>query len=293
MLSRRLLTTLVFVPPFLLGLFTETPGHLVLAVMGAVCAVWGLSEFFQLTDHLGAHPPRLWMYFIAVGGPFLIYSHYGFGIPLVWMVGWVAVALIGIFAGMVLSGVVDRAWETFLASLSSVVYLLVPLWLIQIFKLADHGIAFILFIFFCTWLADTGAYFSGRIFGRNKMAPTISPGKTWEGFAGGILLSVVGVLAIGAIQMSLSAEDSPVKFFWTPGEANDILRLGLLALAMVLTANLGDLVESMLKRDLKVKDSGSSLTGHGGFLDIMDSLLLNLPLLFVWGLLFEGLSLPG
>ncbi|MCA9432056.1 MAG: hypothetical protein KC940_16205, partial [Candidatus Omnitrophica bacterium] len=87
MLSRRLITTLVFVPPFLLGLFTETPGNLVLAIMGAGCAIWGLAEFYKLTAHLGAKPPRTWLYIVALGGPFVIYSNYRFGLDLKWMLG--------------------------------------------------------------------------------------------------------------------------------------------------------------------------------------------------------------
>jgi len=292
MLSRRLITTFVFVPPFLLGLFTDTPGNLVLAFMGAFCAVWGLAEFYKLTAHLGAKPPRTWLYLVALVGPFLIYSNHGIGIGLKWSLGWLGLALIGILASIVWNGVVDRAWETFLASITSIVYILVPLWLVQVFKLCDDGIWFILFAFFNTWLADTGAYFCGKRFGKHKMSPIISPGKTWEGFAGGILLSVIGVLVIGLLQTALVSEESSARFFWTPGAGQDILRLVLLAFGMVLTANLGDLTESMLKRDLGVKDSGSSLTGHGGFLDIMDSLLINLPLLFIWGILFENLSLP-
>ncbi|MCA9444201.1 MAG: CDP-archaeol synthase [Candidatus Omnitrophica bacterium] len=291
MLSRRLITTLVFVPPFLLGLFTDTPGNLVLAIMGAGCAIWGLAEFYKLTAHLGAKPPRTWLYIVALGGPFVIYSNYRFGLDLKWMLGWVGLALIGIIGFMVKNGIIDRSWETFLASITSVVYILTPLWLIQIFKLADHGVWFIVFAFFNTWLADTGAYFGGKQFGKHKMSPTISPGKTWEGFASGILLSVIGVLAVGAIQHAMVSPESSARFFWTEGSNVDILRLAILAFGMVLTANLGDLTESMLKRDLGVKDSGSSLTGHGGFLDIMDSLLINIPLLFIWGLLFEGLGL--
>jgi phosphatidate cytidylyltransferase len=292
MLSRRLITTLVFVPPFLLGLFTDTPGNLVLAIMGALCSVWGLSEFYRLTAHLGANPPKVWLYLVALGGPFVIYANYGFGLELKWMLGWVGLGLIGLLASMVWGGNVDRAWETFLASISSMVYILLPLWLIQIFKLAEGGVWFILFIFFTTWLADTGAYFGGKLLGRNKMSPKISPGKTWEGFVCGILLSVVGVLCLGTVQNAVVPNEVVARFFWTSGSTHEVIRLGLLAFGMVLTANLGDFTESMLKRDLGVKDSGSSLTGHGGFLDIMDSLLINLPLLFIWGILFEGLTLP-
>ncbi len=292
MLSRRLITTFVFVPPFLLGLFTDTPGNLVLAFMGAGCAIWGLSEFYKLTAHLGAKPPRTWLYIVAILGPFVIYANYGFDLNLKWMLGWIGIALIGILAFMVKNGIIERAWETFLASITSIVYILIPLWLIQVFKLSDHGVWFILFAFFNTWLADTGAYFGGKQFGKHKMSPTISPGKTWEGFASGIILSVAGVLAVGAIQSGVVSGEISARFFWTEGNSSDVLRLAFLAFCMVLTANLGDLTESMLKRDLGVKDSGSSLTGHGGFLDIMDSLLINLPLLFIWGILFENLNLP-
>jgi phosphatidate cytidylyltransferase len=108
--------------------------------------------------------------------------------------------------------------------------------------------------------SDTGGYFSGIIFGRHPMAPTISPKKTWEGLAG----SAVLCLAAGALGMR----------FLLPGAVWQGLLLGLAALVAATT---GDLVESMMKRDLDTKDMGSMLPGHGGVLDRIDALLITAP----------------
>ena len=114
------------------------------------------------------------------------------------------------------------------------------------------------------WVADIAAYFSGRAFGRHKLAPSISPGKTWEGAAGGalaVLLFGFGILvAFGARQ---------------PGGA---LVIGLALLAWTAISVIGDLFESLLKRQAGLKDSGSILPGHGGILDRIDSLTSTLPI---------------
>jgi phosphatidate cytidylyltransferase len=104
--------------------------------------------------------------------------------------------------------------------------------------------------------ADTGAYASGLAFGRHPMAPVISPKKTWEGFAGGALASV----AAGVILSLFMLENT-----WWFGVA--------FGAAIFLTATLGDLAESLIKRDLGIKDMSSWLPGHGGFLDRLDSIL--------------------
>ena len=114
------------------------------------------------------------------------------------------------------------------------------------------------------WVADIAAYFSGRAFGRHKLAPSISPGKTWEGAAGGalaVLLFGFGILvAFGARQ---------------PGGA---LVIGVALLFWAAISVIGDLFESLLKRQAGLKDSGSILPGHGGILDRIDSLTSTLPL---------------
>lgn len=119
--------------------------------------------------------------------------------------------------------------------------------------------------------ADTGAYFAGILFGRHLMAPKISPKKTWEGFAG----SVVACLAAGAIGMPLLLH-SKVWYGLVLGGA------------AVAAATLGDLVESMIKRDLDTKDMGSILPGHGGVLDRIDAMLVVAPVAWLLMKLFLG-----
>ena len=110
-------------------------------------------------------------------------------------------------------------------------------------------------------LADVGGYIAGRLFGKNKLAPMISPGKTWEGFAGGMLLQV---LLIGGLM-------------WQMPQLR-LVELIILVIPVALYSVLGDLFESMIKRHSKVKDSSQLLPGHGGVLDRIDGFMAALPL---------------
>jgi phosphatidate cytidylyltransferase len=119
--------------------------------------------------------------------------------------------------------------------------------------------------------SDTGGYIAGVLFGKHPMAPTVSPKKSWEGFAGSALFCAVA----GAI------------FFWTLFDASAWLGV-LFGLAMVATATLGDLGESMIKRDIGIKDMGNLLPGHGGLMDRLDSILPSVPV----GWILLSLLLP-
>ena len=115
------------------------------------------------------------------------------------------------------------------------------------------------------WAADTFAYFAGRLFGRHKLAPSLSPGKTWEGF---IVGSLAGVFV------------SFVALYDTRGSYLSSWQAVVLGLVVVLASAAGDLFESMLKRDMEVKDTGRLLGGHGGMLDRVDALLFAAPAAF-------------
>ncbi|PPL14479.1 phosphatidate cytidylyltransferase [Microterricola pindariensis] len=117
--------------------------------------------------------------------------------------------------------------------------------------------------------ADTGAYASGLMFGKHPMAPVISPKKTWEGFAGGAVATIIAGVLLGLFMLG--------QPWW----------FGLIfGVAMLLSATLGDLAESLIKRDLGIKDMSSWLPGHGGFLDRLDSILPSAAVAFVLYLIF-------
>ena len=126
----------------------------------------------------------------------------------------------------------------------------------------------VIFVSACTWMSDTGALFFGKAFGRHKMAPNVSPGKTWEGSLGGVLTSLLTGAALG---------------WWL--HLPMVHALGLAALCAI-AGQIGDLCESVLKRDLGVKDFGAVLPGHGGILDRIDSMLFSAPLAYYYVLFF-------
>ncbi|MBL0354988.1 MAG: phosphatidate cytidylyltransferase [Dechloromonas sp.] len=147
---------------------------------------------------------------------------------------------------------------------------LFPTWLALV-QLRIPGPGVLLAVLAVVWMADVAAYFSGRAFGKRKLAPSISPGKTWEGAIG----AAVGVVLYG-IALRIGFAFTPVSLpLWV------ICLLGVTAVSVV-----GDLFESMLKRQAGIKDSSNVLPGHGGVLDRIDSLTSTLPVVaFLWLLL--------
>lgn len=147
-----------------------------------------------------------------------------------------------------------------------------PLGCLGALRMGDHGIAWIFFTLFLVGSGDTGAYYAGRFFGKHKLAPAISPAKTLEGFAGGIVLTLIVALIFQLFFLS----------------AYGLLPMLILALITAVVAPLGDLFESMQKRVAGVKDSGRLLPGHGGMLDRIDALLFAAPAVFLLKTLFFG-----
>ena len=120
-----------------------------------------------------------------------------------------------------------------------------------------------------TKFSDMGAYAVGSLIGRHKMIPRISPGKTWEGFAGAIVVSTGASLVF-------------VHFFGAHMAGMNLLHAVILGIILSFTAVIGDLIESLFKRECGVKDSGSVLPGIGGILDLLDSLLFNAPIMYLY-----------
>lgn len=142
-------------------------------------------------------------------------------------------------------------------------------------NLPNIGLLFMLLAIAGTFLADTGGYFVGRKFGKTKLAPSISPKKSWEGLGGSFLFAIVGCMLFKWLYTLLF----PAEKFAAEFEYYHCAILGALITVFGLS---GDLVESMLKRDAQVKDASGLLPGHGGFLDRLDSLNFTVPLTYYY-----------
>jgi len=160
-----------------------------------------------------------------------------------------------------------KPFERTAYALLAVVYTALPYTLLNyaVFKSGSYNYKIIAGIFLLLWANDTGGYFGGKFFGKHKLYERISPKKTWEGSIAGLILSLS--IAYG--------------LFLVFGEFSLPFWLGLSAI-IVVAGSLGDLVESQLKRSLSIKDSGSSIPGHGGFLDRFDGLIVSLPFVVIY-----------
>ncbi|MGH7976684.1 MAG: phosphatidate cytidylyltransferase [Limisphaerales bacterium] len=133
----------------------------------------------------------------------------------------------------------------------------------------DAGKFFVLYFILVTKFSDMGAYLTGSLIGRHKMIPRISPGKTWEGFGGAIFLSTVSSLVF-------------VHFLGEKMFGMNWMHAVILGIVLSSTAVIGDLIESLFKREADVKDSGNFFPGIGGILDLLDSLLFNAPIMYLY-----------
>lgn len=152
-------------------------------------------------------------------------------------------------------------------------YTLLPFFaLVHLRGASEAGFHTILLLFACVWGADTLAYFTGKTFGGPKLAPKISPGKTWSGFAGGL---IGGVAIAWGVMKTVGYSPKP-SFF-------------VVVALLVLSSQVGDLAESALKRRFNVKDSGTIIPGHGGVLDRIDGLVFASVLAWVFAMWFSGI----
>jgi phosphatidate cytidylyltransferase len=213
-----------------------------------VLAVMGLSEFYRITAR---YRPVTLAGFVALLAA--LFSAWADSLGLV--LGSLALSLVLAFALSLIGGPRPQVTARISATVLGVVYIGIGFATLVLMRGLDHGLALVLTVVFGTWASDTVAYFTGRFFGQTPMTPRLSPKKTWEGFVGGVIGTLVLVEFIG------------LYTFLSPLES---LELGAI---IALVAPVGDLFESLIKRDADIKDAGSFIPGHGGILDRFDALL--------------------
>ena len=169
----------------------------------------------------------------------------------------------------------DRVLPDAAFSVFGILYIGLSLTTLPLLSQWDNGPALLIFLLFVVWSGDTAALYIGRAWGRRKLAPAISPGKTWEGS----IASICGSLLITGLLLWLAIflQARGITTLLYPGS---VFRWLILAVIINVAAQVGDLIESAIKRGAGVKDSGTLLPGHGGVLDRIDALLLAAPILW-------------
>jgi phosphatidate cytidylyltransferase len=284
-LKQRLITAAILIPLVIWGV-VALPTHVLSLVFAAVLAAgaweWaalsGLSSVMLRLSYVVTVILLLALGSWAIMQPLILYIV--LGIALAWWIGalvWIQhyslyIAHRDDAGGGVSLPDMSRSRRSFgLAGILA----FIPPW-IALLVVHDErviGPYWVLFILVLIWGADSGAYFAGRRWGKRKLAPYVSPGKTWEGVLGACIVTFL-LAIIGALML-----DVPLS---------GLMAFVMLCLVTTLFSIVGDLLESMLKRQAGVKDSGHILPGHGGVLDRIDSLLAGIPV-FVLGLLLQGL----
>lgn len=271
MLRQRVITALVLLAVLLPALFSSNPvpfAALSLLMVGAAGWEWGRL------NGLGQGPSLLLGGLLAMAG------------AVAWWLGWtvrapdalwrLAAGLWILGGGLILYLGVAR-WSK-LPSILRLLGGLLALWVawLAIAGAKVLGVNFLLSVLCTVWMADIAAYFGGRRFGRRKLAPTISPGKSWEGVYSG----VVGVLLLSVFWLWLDGRSwySPPSIFSTVYSRYSAVGLLLVALSLCAMSVVGDLVESLIKRSAGAKDSSQLLPGHGGVLDRIDALIPVFPM---------------
>lgn len=265
-LGTRALTALVFVS-VLLGCLLWN--YYSFTLFFFVVAVMGLNEFYRIAANMGAQPYKGVGFISGIITYILFMNTYLLG----WEIGnltYVIALLPFLILGLAMVSSRDNPVQNALYTIVGIIYCVLP------FAMLNHVVSttpvsfdsfnpnIVLGAILLIWSNDTFAYLGGSIFGKHKMIPRISPGKTWEGTIFGVLMTIGSGYIIGRYILN-----------------SDIVLWLILGGVIPVLATIGDLIESMLKRQAGVKDSGNLMPGHGGILDRFDSLIFVSPFLFV------------
>jgi phosphatidate cytidylyltransferase len=282
---KRVLTAAALVPVVLLILFKAPWPLLVLAISAVV--ILTLHEYLNVTEGYGIKPFR-WMTYTLAMLVVLAFTAYNFAwlIPsflrgvLSWFSLWYLMPVIfgsaAVFRKEMRMAVPAAAMSVF-----GVIYIAASLGLLIRLRHFPQAEYLIVFILFSVWGGDIAAYYIGKNFGRHKLAPIVSPNKSWEGAVASVIASVGIALLVfyfrkGINNLFTHEPDAPIL---SPDHLG-LIEIILLGVITNVAAQFGDLFESALKRGAGVKDSGTLLPGHGGVLDRIDALLFAIPV--VW-----------
>ena len=289
---KRIATAVVLIPLVLL-LVLKAPAYLLVIVAGAV-ALLAVAEFLKLVTNYGVQPlSQLTYAFIALFFVFVIVVSTNSTPLMEAMAMLYGIALTAALAPFVfLTAAMRRTdlttgYSAAAASVFAFAYIAMPMALLVEIRRQPAGAIWVIYLLLAVWAGDIFAYFVGKSLGRHRMSPRISPKKTWEGAIASILASIlVGTLwfqhapQISDALLRAGLIDRRSGMFGL--EQPHLWPIILLSAIVNIAAQLGDLVESLIKRGAGVKDSGSILPGHGGMLDRIDAMLFAVPVVWAY-----------
>ena len=267
---KRVLTALVLIP-LIVWLVFKAQGQYawIMYTAVAIVAELGLWEYLTLADATGAKTPR-----IAAGIAVLAVFLFTFWQPVL-IAPLLGVITLALLIACAFHSPLQRVLPDAAFSVFGVFYVGLTLATIPLLSQQENGSSLLIFLLFVVWAGDTLALYVGRTWGRRKLAPAISPGKSWEGSAASMAGSLIVTAILLWVSVTLLAHGVGILAY--PGSAWEWF---VLAAIVNVAAQVGDLVESAIKRGAGVKDSGSLLPGHGGVLDRVDALLIAAPVLW-------------
>jgi phosphatidate cytidylyltransferase len=296
---KRVLTAVVLIPVVLLVVFWA-PIWLFSLVVGLL-VILSLHEYLGIMEHSGIEPVRWITYALAalvVVKNFIVaaarydtnvryYSSFLRDAPIFF---W-AVPLICLLFGIPV--VFRRELRTALAasagSTFGVLYIALPLVMLISLRWTSGNRFLIIFVLLSVWAGDIAAYYVGKNFGRHKLAPIVSPNKTWEGAVASLIASVIIAWAVFHFRAQIDKLFLPRLTFYMPYSLHPpLLRIIGLGIITNVAAQFGDLFESAIKRGAQMKDSGSLLPGHGGILDRIDALFFAIPVVWYYATLYPS-----
>jgi phosphatidate cytidylyltransferase len=241
-----------------------------ITLFAALVAELAAYEYLQLAKLSGAKVPIWWM---GVASAMVFFVTFAWPtesqLPVLSALAFILFAVAG-FRAPLKEVLPDTATGLF-----GLIYIAYPLSLLPLIWNRDDGKPLLVFLMVCVWAGDIAALYIGKNFGKHKLAPRLSPGKTWEGTAASLAGSMLVAAIVFWVGDALSDRGNMVLHIQEP-----LWQLMLLAIIVNAAAQLGDLLESAIKRGAGVKDSGTMLPGHGGILDRIDALLLATPVLW-------------
>lgn len=264
---KRILTATILIPASLALVFYGPFWLFTLAC--ALLSGFAFWEYLDIADSLGAHPPRI-ASLVAFAAIYL--SVWKFPDLLTAIMGAIPLALL---VHCTFRSPVERILSGASSAYLGLIYVGLSFATLALIFEQSNGHSLLLFLFLAVWSGDAAALYIGKAYGRHKLAPRLSPGKTWEGAIASLLTSALVTLFLLWLAAFLSAH--AVDTLSYPGSV-----FGWLILAIIINAaaQTGDLIESGLKRAARIKDSGTLLPGHGGALDRIDALLIAAPVLW-------------